>query len=151
MSWSEGTGFRVIGTVVRAFVAPSGKFGKLTLKVNEPPHPPQLEFKTQDRIVAGDIGQLRQGMRIQVTGKIQSEKVQEKMGDGYEDIKVNGYPVWVPVLRPVKFEVEGSSRAPAPKEPKPGASDDPFKRSGDREPGGDDGDPMGGGSDPFAG
>lgn len=139
MSWSEGTGFRVIGTVIRTFVSKSGKFGKLTLKVNEPPHPPQLDFKTQDAIVIGDLRQLRQGQRIQVTGKIQNEKVADR---NFDAIKVDGYEVWVPVLRPTKFEVEGSSRAPAPRgESKPA----------DREPGGDDGDPLGGGGDPMGG
>lgn len=145
MSWQEGTGFRVIGTVVRTFVSKSGKFGKLTLKVSEPPHPPQLDFKTQDAIVIGDLGQLRQGQRIQVTGKIQNEKVCDR---NFDPIKVDGYEVWVPVLRPAKFEVEGSSRAPAPRG---------DKKPADREPGVDDGDPMsgadpmGGGSDPFGG
>lgn len=148
MSWQEGTGLRVVGTVVRVFVSPAGKFGKLTLKVNEPPHPPQLDFKTMDREVIGEMRELRAGQRIQVMGKIQSEKVQDKK---YDDVKVDGYPVWVPVLRPTKFDVEGSSKRPSekPKEPAPGATDDPFKR--ERQPGDDDGDPMGGGSDPFGG
>lgn len=147
MSWQEGTGFRVIGTVVRTFVSQSGKFGKLTLKVSEPPHPPQLDFKTQDQIVIGDLRQIRQGQRIQVIGKIQSEKVTDKK---FDPIKVDGYEVWVPVLRPTKFEFEGSSRPPQSRS---------ETRKSEREPGADDGDPMGGaggdpmggGRDPFAG
>lgn len=147
MSWDDGTGFRVAGTVVRTFISQSGKFGRLTLKVNEHPHPPQLDFKTFDRIVIGDLRDLRAGQRVQVRGKIQSEKVTDKKGD---PVKVDGYEVWVPALRPASFEVEGSSKRPAekPTEPKPGAADDPFKR----EPGDDqEEDPMAGGRDPFGG
>jgi hypothetical protein len=139
VSWSDGTGFRVIGTVLRTFVSRSGKFGKLTLRVNEAPHPPKLDFKTTDAIVIGDIGQLQKGQRIQVTGKIQSEKVTDRK---FDPIKVDGYEVWVPVLRPSKFEFEGSSRPPARRE---------QKKAPEREPGGDDVDPMGGSRDPMGG
>lgn len=148
MSWQEGTGFRIIGTVVRTFVSKSGKFGKLTLKVNEAPHPPTLEFKSQDQIVIGDLGQLRAGQRVQVRGKIQSEKVTDKK---FDPIKVDGYEVWVPVLRPASFEVEGSSRLPAPREekaPDTGPAADPLG-GGDNPLGGSD--PMGGGDNPFGG
>jgi hypothetical protein len=149
MSWEEGTGFRIIGTVVRTFVSQSGKFGKLTLKVSEAPHPPTLEFKTQDRIVIGELKQLRQGQRVQVKGKIQNEKVCDKR---FDPIKVDGYEVWVPVLRPHSFEVEGSSRTPADRpnaQPASnGAATDPLAGVADPFGGGD---PMGGGSDPFGG
>jgi len=148
-SWQEGAGFRIVGTIKRLFISPTGKFAAVRLKVNSPPHPPELDMKCFDRILIGDMQRdLRVGQRVQFTGKIESEKLQDKSRN---DVKVDGYEVWIPALRPAKFEVEGSSRKPAekPTEPAAGTTDDPFKR--ERTPGDDDGDPMGGGSDPFGG
>lgn len=140
MSWQEGAGFRVVGTIKRIFVSPTGKFAEIKLSVNVQPHPPEIVLKSFDRALIGDMKRdLRLGQRVQFTGKIENEKLQDRQRN---DVKVDGYDVWLHAMRPTKYEIEGSSRVPAPKsEGKPA----------EREPGGDDDDPMGGGGDPMGG
>lgn len=147
MSWQEGAGFRIIGTIKRLFIADSGKFAKITLTVNAHPHPPELDLKSLDKILIGDMKRdLRQGQRVEFKGNIESEKVTDK---ARTEVKVDGYTLWIPALRPKSYAVEGSSRVPQ--------SSGKNEKPTDREPGGDDGDPMGGadpmggGSDPFGG
>lgn len=131
MSWEEGAGFRVVGCVLRTFISQSGKFAKLTVDVAMHPHPAKIEFKSFDLIVIDHIRQLKKGQRIQVRGKIESEKLTDKSRAA---VKVDGYDVWVAALRPSSIEVEGSSRAPAPRAAAPAPAE--------REPGSDDSDPF---------
>jgi hypothetical protein len=132
VGWEEGAGFRIVGCVKRVFVADSGKFAKLTVDVQANAHAKTLELKCFDRSVIGDIRALRQGQRVQVRGKVESEKVTDRARN---EVKVDGYALWIPALRPTSVEVEGSSRAPAPRKDLAAAAPTPSPA---RESGGDD-------------
>lgn len=142
MGWEEGTGFRVVGCVSRVFIADSGKFAKVSVDVRQSPHAAKVEFKIFDRSVIGEIWQLRiqKGTLVQVRGKIESEKLTDK---SRAPIKVDGYEVWMPALRPSSIEIEGEVRASEPvqpekkieREPDLGDASDPFADSGDFDDG----------------
>ena len=141
MGWEEGAGFRIIGTIKKIFINDRGNFAAVKVKVAAV-HSPEFDLKVFDKILIGDIKRdLRQGQRVQFTGGIENEKATERNGDEIKNEA--GYTIWMPALRLKKYEVEGSSRAPQSKS---------ENRKSEREPGADDGDPMGGaGGDPMGG
>lgn len=145
--WEEGSGFRVVGFVVRKYVADSGKFARVTVDVNQSPHPAKLDFRTFDPTMVADVGALKAGQKVQVRGRIESEKLKDK---NKVEIMKDGYVYWATVLTLTSVEVEGSSRSPAAPAPaaEPGAAaPDPFAAPAGL-PGG--GDPFaGGGDNPF--
>jgi hypothetical protein len=123
----QGAGFRIAGSLVRKYIAPSGKVAFLTVDVYDSDNGRSTKFdlKTFGRDVMDDLGELRAGAMIELTGSIDMEKVADK---AREAVKVDGREKWVPSLIVRAIKTEASSRPPA-RQPEP------------REPG-DDGEPA---------
>lgn len=100
----HGTGFRIAGIVDRVFAAQSGKFAKVTVSA------PDGKGKLQKIDVVAfsesfqQLANLGQGEEVTITGNIAMEKLTDK---GRNEIKVDGYAKWSPMLvaKAVKVEV----------------------------------------------
>lgn len=109
-SFIHGAGFRIVGAVVRKFVAQSGKFAAVTIDVNVPPRSRKIECRAFDAEMIDEIGQLGAGQTIEITGQIDMEKLTDKKR---EPVKVDGYEKWSPALTVKAIKIEGSSVKPA--------------------------------------
>lgn len=145
--WQEGSGFRIVGFVVRKFTASSGKFGRLTVDVNQSPHPAKLDLRTFDPSLVADVGQLQAGQKVQIRGRIEVEKLKNK---AKEEIKIDGYAHWSTVLTLTALEVEGNGRAAATQgiesTPDAAVAGNPFDAPAIPSPGES---PFGGEDNPF--
>lgn len=124
---TQGAGFRIVGSVVRKFVAPSGKVAFLTLDVTADGRSKKIDLRGFGDTVE-EIGCLNQGALIEVTGTIDNEKLTAK---DRSDVMVDGRAKWVPALTVRAVKAEASSKPAAkspPKKPAHPAGDDdlPF-------------------------
>lgn len=148
--WQEGSGFRIVGFVTKKFAAQSGKFGRVTVDVNQSPHPAKMEIRTFDPALVADIGKLQAGQKVQIRGRIENEKLKTR---DKEEVKVNGFAYWATILTMTEMEIEGSGRKSEPSRPD-GQSPSPAARNpfGGDAPSVPTSDPFGsGGKNPFGG
>lgn len=106
----HGAGFRIVGIVEKVFLAASGKFAKLTISC--PGN--QDRMQKVDVVAFSDkfdlVKNIGQGEEIRVTGAIAMEKLTNK---AREEVKVDGYAKWSPML--VLADVTVMQQAAAPK------------------------------------
>lgn len=118
-------GFKEKGTVVRRFVAQSGKFGSLTLDVPSERGSSKLDIVTFDCVE--DFAELQAGTSVVITGRINMNKLTSK---NKEPVIVDGFQKWVPQLIATKVEVglgQAKKTKPAPiAAPPADDSDIPF-------------------------
>lgn len=120
-------GFKEKGTVVRKFVAQSGKFGSLTLDVAGERGSTKLDIVTFDCV--DDFAELQPGAAVVITGRLGMNKITSK---NKEPIMVDGFAKWVPQLIATKVEVGlGQAKKPAREKAPPAVqaednSDIPF-------------------------
>lgn len=124
---TQGAGFRICGSVVRKFVAPSGKIAFLTLDVFVDGRGKKVDMRGFSEMVE-EIGTLNNGALVEVTGTIDIEKLTDKQR---QPVVVDGREKWVTALTVRAVKTEGSSKAPAKaapsKQSSPAADDDlPF-------------------------
>lgn len=124
MSFAQGAGFRICGSVVRRWTASSGKFGTLVLDVFVDGKASKIDLVTFDCV--NDFSTLAQGALVEVTGRVGMQKLSAK---DKTPIKIDGYEKWVPQLIVKVVKVEASSRPPASRDVAP-------------NPDGDQGDPT---------
>lgn len=110
MKFEHGAGFRICGAVVRKWVSPTGKFASLVVgapngKGKETKH----DLRAFDPELVEQIHGLGVGQIVQATGGIDNEKQTNK---AKEEIKVDGYNVWLTKLTIRALTVEGSSVKP---------------------------------------
>jgi hypothetical protein len=133
MSFDRGAGFRICGHVVRKYVSPTGKFASLVIATpNQRGGETKHDVRAFDLPVVEQIHELGVGQIVQVTGGIDNEKLTNK---AKEEVKVDGFNVWLTKLTIRAITVEGSSKAPAPGKP---AEKPKAKTWGDDAPAADD-------------
>jgi len=109
MSFAQGAGFRVCGSVVRRWTNPAGTFATLTLDVFADGRGKKLDFRAFKEVV-NEIGCLTVGAIVEVTGTPDVEKLTAK---DKTPVTVDGREVWVTKLTVRAVKTEASSRAPA--------------------------------------
>lgn len=109
--------FQEKGTVVRMFVAKSGKFARLTLDIPNDRGSIKIPFVTFD--CTSDFAPLRKGDEVELSGRIGIEKLTDK---NRRDVQVDGYTHWQPQL--VVTSVKPSKVAPAKPDNALSGSDD---------------------------
>ncbi len=130
MGFPNGAGFRVAGNVTRRFVSQSGKFAALTIDVNRHPRSVKVEMRCFDLGIIGEIEKLSSGQSVEASGQVDVEVLKAKSG---EEISIDGYKKWVPVLtiKALKTEadVAGPPRAAEPAPPSEhGRREEPTRR-----------------------
>lgn len=134
MSFERKATFEICGAVVRKpFVAPSGKFARVTLATPGRSGEKKTDVRAFDGEIIREIADLGVGQTVRVTGDVDSEKLTNK---AKQEVVVDGYTAWQTVLTARWLQVEGSSKAPPPE---PGAKANPAPKSkakgwGDDEP-----------------
>ncbi len=106
---SDEAAFRITGAVVRTYVPASGKVAFLTLDVLNGEKSRKFDIRGFGDVVQ-EIGELAKGATVEVTGTLDIEPVKTKTG---EQVKVDGYSKWVPML--VARQVTTSAAASKPK------------------------------------
>jgi len=114
----QGAGFRIAGTVTRTFVAKSGKFGKVSVRVEADGRKKTIEARAFDAPVLSHIGSLADGAIVEITGGVDSEKVTDK---DRNPVQVGGRDLWVPALTAKAIKV---LRQPAQQHFDPDPADD---------------------------
>jgi hypothetical protein len=118
--------FRVVGNVVRSRVARSGKAAWVTVDVADGARHKKIEmvaFRSQ----VSDVGTLKPGQDVEIDGALDMESLKTKAGD---DVKIDGYAKWVPMLVVRSVIVSGATASPAradsgpPSTPAPGGWED---------------------------
>ncbi len=101
----HGTGFRIAGIVDRVFAAQSGKFARVSVSA------PDGKGKLQkiDVVAFSEtfqlLANLGQGEEVTITGNIAMEKLTDKARN---DVKVDGYAKWSPMLIAKTVKVESA-------------------------------------------
>lgn len=113
----EGGGFRICGVVKRKFTASSGTFGTLDLEyMSRDNRKTRNRLKTFADTVVNELAQLSEGDKVIVTGEVSQEKVTNK---AKEAVKVDGYDLYVPLLRLRTIKVDPSSQGTKEPESEP--------------------------------
>jgi len=121
-SWQHGTGFRMCGPVVRKpYVNQARTFASLVIGTPGKKGEVKHELRAFDADVIDEIAGLGIGQIVKVTGALDREALTDKARN---DVKADGYTVFVEKLTIRTLEVEGSSRRPGPS-PAPGAAESP--------------------------
>jgi hypothetical protein len=128
VSFTQGAGFRICGSVVRRFVVQSGKVAFLTLDVFADGHGKKIDLRGFKEMVE-EIGTLQPGALIEVTGAVEMEKVTAK---DRSPVMVDGREKWVPCLTVRAIKTEGSSRASNGGARAPASSTPPANPEGDQ-------------------
>jgi hypothetical protein len=107
VSFKPGCGFRLVGHVVRRWINPARSFATLVLAV-----PGEKGERKHDLRAFGEMVDLVEplgvGMTVEALGTIDVEALKNR---AREDVKVDGYAVWVEKLTIRTLNVEGSSVA----------------------------------------
>lgn len=109
--FTQGSGFRICGTVLRKRIPDSRKIAFLTLNVERQRSSVKLDMRTFDRGLIDDIGALADGQLVEVTGAIDIEPLKDRAG---HEVKVDGYNKWSPALTVKVLRVHEASRSPGP-------------------------------------
>jgi|SRR6185312_1140515 len=104
----HGTEFRVVGIVERVFAAQSGKFAKVTVSTQDGKGKLQKVDVVAFSEAFGQLANLGQGEEVQITGNVAMEKLTDKQRN---EIKVDGYAKWSPMLVAKAVKVERPAAA----------------------------------------
>lgn len=115
-NFTQGSGFRICGTVVRTRIPESRKVAFLTLDVARPRSSVKLDMRTFDRGIIDDIAVLVAAQLVEVTGTIDIEPLKDRAGN---EVKVDRYNKWFPALTIKVLREAVPSRPASPTEPEP--------------------------------
>lgn len=123
--FTQGSGFRICGAVLRKFVAQSGKVAFLTVEVARARSSVKFDMRTFSRSLIGEIEELGAGQVVEVTGAVDVEPVKDRAG---KEVSIDGYSKWVPALTMKVLRVLGgaASGPPPDADPAPPEDDVPF-------------------------
>ena len=122
MSFTQGAGFRICGSVVRKWTSPTGKFGTLVLDVFVDGKASKIDLVTFDCV--NDFSDLAQGALVEVTGRVGMQKLSAK---DKTPVKIDGYEKWVPqlIVKVVKMEASSKPASSVPAANPDGDQNDP--------------------------
>jgi hypothetical protein len=103
----EQNTFTFAGTVVKRWVATSGKFATLKVSNVTDGRATKMDFVSFDCV--NDIATLSENDTVKVTGRMGIKKLTSK---DRQDVMIDGYAAWVPQLVITKVESQKASKIP---------------------------------------
>jgi hypothetical protein len=97
------------GYVVRKWVSPGGRYASLCLDVPGERGGGKYDFRCFADGPLSEIGNLQGGQLVEVTCSVDMECLRNK---AKQDVKIDGYSKWVPVLTVRSMEVQPASALP---------------------------------------